>query len=386
MNKSRFSLAYCTNIWSHHQGPICSELAEILGEYHFKACLFEPVHDERRQMGWASDIPNHKWIVGPPSSNGEMTQLIKIVCDADVAILGSCPQEVQAARVTTGKLTFMMSERIMRKGLFGLRLLNPRFSRGIKKFKNMVNRKNVHYLAMGAYAAEDVRRIGAYGDRLWVWAYFSGLAAQSPQPRTRDQMCILWGGRMLSWKRVDLLLKAVGQLCHEPAFARLDIVGIGPEKSRLLKLSRKLNLGDKCVFHTPVSADHMLKTIQKSDIYVLSSNRNEGWGVVANESMSEGAVLVANEQAGAARVLIDHGRTGFLFKDGDVDNLTTILYTLFTNASLRETVRQTAWREMHRLWHPRVGAERLVELSKGLLGLAPMPAYKEGPCSRVEEV
>ena len=24
-------LAYCTNIWNHHQGPVCTELAKLLG-------------------------------------------------------------------------------------------------------------------------------------------------------------------------------------------------------------------------------------------------------------------------------------------------------------------------------------------------------------------
>ena len=126
---------------------------------------------------------------------------------------------------------------------------------------------------------------------------------------------------MLRWKRVDVLLKAITTVCREPAFYRLDVVGTGPEKASLLKLAQKLNLGDKCVFHEPVSANRIRELMHQADIYVLPSNRYEGWGVVANEAMSDGAVLVASEQAGAAQVLIDHGRTGFLFPDGDVDRL-----------------------------------------------------------------
>jgi glycosyltransferase involved in cell wall biosynthesis len=120
--------------------------------------------------------------------------------------------------------------------------------------------------------------------------------------------------------------------------------------------------------------------MRQSDIYVLSSNRGEGWGVVANEAMAEGAVLIANEQAGAAPVLIDHGRTGFLFEDDNVDALANILKTLLANKSLREIVRQAAWMEMQTQWHPRVGAERLVRLSQGLLGQAAIPVYHYGPC------
>lgn len=38
--------------------------------------------------------------------------------------------------------------------------------------------------------------------------------------------------------------------------------------------------------------------------------------------------------------------------------------------------------EIQQLWHPRVGAERLLGLCQGLLGLAPLPGYSEGPCRR----
>ena len=255
--------------------------------------------------------------------------------------------------------------------------------RGVKRFKSIANRANVHYLPMGAYAAEDVRRIGAFGDRLWTWAYFTEVAQQPPQPRTAGQTCILWAGRMLKLKRVDLLLEAVARVCREPGFGRLDVVGDGPEKGRLLKMSRKLGLADRCAFHEFVAADRVRALMREADVYVLPSNRGEGWGMVANEAMSDGAVLVANAQAGAARVLVDHGRTGFLFEDGNATALADILQTLLADASLRETVRQTAWQEMQRLWHPRVGAERLIALCQGLLGQSPMPEFADGPCRRV---
>lgn len=377
---SGMSLAYGVNIWTHHQAPLCRELVRFLGDDHFTMCLFEPVDEERRRLGWAAEVPKHPWIAGPPSSRRDIEQLIRIVCDADVAILGHCPPEIHTARAETGKLTFIMSERLWKKPFHWWRMLNPRFARGIKKYKDVANRDNVHYLAMGTYAASDVRRIGAYGDRLWTWAYFAEVASQPPQPRTDERLRILWAGRMLKLKGVDLLLKAVSHICDDSRFGGLDVVGAGPDKSRLLRLSHKLGLGDKCVFHTPVEAHQVRELMRKADIYVFPSNRYEGWGVVANEAMSEGAVLVANDQAGAAQVLIEHGRTGFLFPDRDVNNLADTLRTLMHNAELREAVRQAAWQNMQQLWNPRVGATRLIQLSHGLSGLGVMPHFAEGPC------
>ena len=276
MSSPDLTLCYCTNMWSHHQAPISRELVRLLGDGRFKLCLFDPVCEEKRKIGYAGTAPEHKWIAGPPHFSGDLERLTRLVCDAEVAVLGSCPQEVRAARAATGKLTFVMSERMWKTPFHWWRMLNPRFARGIRTFKDMANRDNVHALAIGAYAAADVRRIGAYGDRVWTFAYFAELASRPPQPRPRDKLRILWVGRMLNWKRVDLLLKAVARVCRHPAFGRVDIVGVGPEYNGLLKLARKLGLGDQCRFHEPVAADHVRELMRQADVYVLPSNRYEG--------------------------------------------------------------------------------------------------------------
>lgn len=72
------------------------------------------------------------------------------------------------------------------------------------------------------------------------------------------------------------------------------------------------------VFHEPVTSKRVRELMRQADVYILPSNRYERWGAMANGAMSDGAVLVANERAGAAPVLASHGRTGFLFEDGNV--------------------------------------------------------------------
>jgi glycosyltransferase involved in cell wall biosynthesis len=123
--------------------------------------------------------------------------------------------------------------------------------------------------------------------------------------------------------------------------------------------------------------------MRESDVYVLSSDRGEGWGAVAGEAMAEGCVLIANEQAGSARELIVDGVTGFLFRDGDVGQLASLLIRVGSDTDLRMRVRASAWNLVSTVWSPSVAAERLVALCGGLLGYAPLPTYLEGPCSRV---
>jgi hypothetical protein len=119
--------------------------------------------------------------------------------------------------------------------------------------------------------------------------------------------------------------------------------------------------------------------MRQADVYVLPSERAEGWGVVANEAMSEGAVLVINEQAGAAE-MVEHGKTGFLFSAGAGQDLGSVLASLIREPTVLERVRAAAWESMCRTWHPEEAACRLAALCTGLLGLGPMPEYSEGLC------
>lgn len=380
--RKTWRLTYVTNNWCHYQASVCRELVRLLGEDRFQLCLFGHFYDENLVLGQDEVAPDCKWIVGPPKSSDDVQRIKQVLCDADVAVLGACPHDAKVARVATGKLTFVMSERISKSPFHWWQMLDPRRLFHVVRYRNLANRENVHYLPMGAFAAKDARRIRAYGDRMWTWAYLPDLAVHPPLVRTNTEMRILWVGRMLDWKCVDLLLKAVTLVCGEQSIVRLDIVGAGPMRAEWRALAQELGLGGKCNFHEPVPPERVREMMRQADVYVMPSNRHEGWGVVVNEAMSEGAVLVANEQAGAAQVLIEHGRTGFLFEDDNVGSLADVLQTLLGDVSLREKIRQAAWQELHKKWHPRIGAERLVALSQGLLELAPMPDYAEGLCCR----
>jgi glycosyltransferase involved in cell wall biosynthesis len=379
-------LIYGTNIWSHHQIPIATELAKLLGPEQFKMALFEEVHDERRKMGWAEreELP---WVIGPPRDSTEMQTLLKECIDADVMVVGACPREVMEARIATGKLTLVAAERILKKPFHHLRMLNPRYATGIRKYRTLVNHPHVYALAIGHYAPDDLRTIGAFADRILEWGYFIDTPANLPAPLPERFCKLLWVGRVLDWKRVDLLLKALYKLRDTGCIGECLIVGEGPERQCLLDLARRLHLSPDFVQFLPsVPFSEVRRLMREADVYVLTSNRHEGWGAVAGEAMVEGCVLVANEAAGAAQVLVRDGETGLLFRDGDVEQLAGQLKKLASDYSLRMRLRKHAWDQMQNIWHPRVAAERLVALCKGLLGHSELPSFTSGPCSKATEI
>ncbi len=377
-----FTVAYSTVFWNHYQAAICYAFANLLGPSRFKMCVMQHLDKERLDLKWENVPSNCEWIIPPPESEADLERVSRIMCRADVAIMGTLgvEQAWYESRKQNGKLTFRSAERSCKIPIWH-RMFHPFFLGWAWKYRNSTSDKNLNHLAIGAYAARDARFFGAYGDRQWVWAYFSDLPDVPPQPRGKRKLRILWAGRLVDWKRVDMLITASKRLRDEGVLEQLNIVGAGPELLSLKQLTERLGVGDVCRFHGAVSPAEVLAFMRRSDVYALPSTRMEGWGVVANEAISEGCILVANRQAGAAPRLIIDGETGFIHENGNIRQFTQIIKRLAADPALQDRIRNEAWQRMHRLWHPRLAAERLVELSEGLLGLGPMPHYDEGPCS-----
>ncbi|MGE5314204.1 MAG: glycosyltransferase family 4 protein [Acidobacteriota bacterium] len=378
--KKPFSLVLGTNVWTHLQVPLAEAFTDILGAEHFRMAVFHGLDEERRTLGW-EERRSLPWVAGPPSDEREREALWKLCMDADVMVFGACPDELLKARALAGKLTLVQAERMLKKPYHALRMMNPRYARGIRRFRGMVNHPNVHALTIGYHAPEDLHQMGAYGSRVWRWGYFVDVNPEKPAPAGDRPVRIMWAGRMIDWKKVDVLLRAVSRIQHEPWFGSLNVIGDGAERAKLEALARRLSLDEgKVTIEHAIPFAEIRTRMRASDLYVLPSNRHEGWGAVTGEAMSEGCVVVANETAGSARELVTDRETGYLFRDGDAAHLASVIAHAARAYEERMEIRQRAWERMHALWHPRVAAERLVELALGLLGHAPMPIYESGPC------
>lgn len=126
-------------------------------------------------------------------------------------------------------------------------------------------------------------------------------------------MRILWCGRMVDWKRVDVLIKAFKQASKQRAMT-LQIVGDGPEQARLKRLAGEL--GEDALKWTPgkISFNGYLPNSQvrelmhEADVYVMPSNAEEGWGAIVSEALVEGCPVISTWEAGSSATLLGDRR------------------------------------------------------------------------------
>lgn len=122
---------------------------------------------------------------------------------------------------------------------------------------------------------------------------------------------IIFVGRLIKEKNVDILLKAVGITSNNFQDIKCHIVGNGPERRKLTELVFKCELLGKIRFFDFEDHDEVIARIKSSKMLVLPSSR-EGFGIVVIEAFACGIpVITVKEERNAALELVNE-ETGFV--------------------------------------------------------------------------
>lgn len=139
-----------------------------------------------------------------------------------------------------------------------------------------------------------------------------------------DRKRLIYAGRLVRRKRIDLLIAAFADIADQRPDWDLLIVGQGVEEEKLLAMAPATLLGgtEPRIRWLPfvVDPDKLVAVYRACDIFVLPSEY-EAWGLVVNEAIAAGLAVVASDVVGAAHELVDEGVNGFIFQSGDVGEL-----------------------------------------------------------------
>jgi L-malate glycosyltransferase len=123
---------------------------------------------------------------------------------------------------------------------------------------------------------------------------------------------IIYVGRLIKEKHVDLLVQAFAQHLRESPDRSLLILGDGPERETIMSRVRDLAIGDRVLFKPFLdSHDEVIGLVKSSHVCVIPSTR-EGFGIAALEALACGLpVVTVDHPDNAIRELITD-ETGFL--------------------------------------------------------------------------
>ena len=138
------------------------------------------------------------------------------------------------------------------------------------------------------------------------------LAAIDGAPPALRSADVVFVGRLIDEKCVDVLLRAVAIARGEHPGITCDVIGDGPERGNLERLAQELQLGESLRFLGSVDERELYGRLKGAAVFALPSVR-EGFGIAVVEAQAAGAVpVVAQAPHSAAPSLIDDGRTGLV--------------------------------------------------------------------------
>jgi len=112
--------------------------------------------------------------------------------------------------------------------------------------------------------------------------------------------------RLISRKRIDLLIEAVGQTRELGLDVRLNIAGEGNLMETLKKLANELKVADRVTFMGRVPAEQMPQVYRDNDIFVMSS-AHEGMSNAMLEAMASGLPIITTRCEGVEELVADNG-------------------------------------------------------------------------------
>lgn len=370
-------IVFTSNLYTPHQSPLSQSLKQKADEYYFVETVKRD--NEKLPIGWRFQGNMPKFVI-PSERLSEAKQHID---EADYLIFGSAPECLLRNRHKRCAIVLRYSERFYKKGC-------PTWQiplRYVKNFFRFGIFKNEYMLCASAYTAADLAKTGNFFGRTYKWGYFPKAEQYDTLTLMRkksknEQISIMWVGRLIDWKHPELAVWLASELKKANYRFVLRIIGSGEMKAELLRMISDLHLEDCVHLLGEKTPEQVREYMEESNICLVTSDFNEGWGAVVNEAMNSMCAVVASHAVGAVPFLVRDYENGLIFESGNRKDLLQKVEFLFTHNEMIETLGRNAYKTIIEQWNAEVAAERLLKMAEQIKIHGYCDLYEDGPCSR----
>lgn len=374
------TIVFFSNFLNHHQALLSDELYKITNKNYYFVALSE-MPDSFKRNGYP-DYDDRPYLLKAYEDERNWQKAQELAVDADVALFGASSLHFEIIRAQAGKFSFEVGERWLKRGW--INLFSPRLLKNLWYYHSKGwSKKPLYKLCSSAYCAGDQYLLQSFKGRCYKWGYFTKVEKEYDNKArdidTSSLEQLMWCARFLKWKHPEFPVKLAARLKAKGYHFMLDMYGSGEEYENIVALINKLGVNDCVHLCGNLPNDEILNEMRRHNIFLFTSDRNEGWGAVLNEAMANGCVPVAADAIGSVPFLVQDGENGMIFKSENLDSLEEKVLVLLNNRP-RVIEMATAAVETMNLWSPHVAAERLIQLIQVLHNGKCTP-YEYGPCS-----
>jgi glycogen(starch) synthase len=174
---------------------------------------------------------------------------------------------------------------------------------------------------------------------------------------------LVFVGRLVSEKGLNLLLEALAVLRSRGVAPRLTVVGAGPMLDPACELVRERALQGQVFFAGSKNPAEIATILQQHRILVVPSLYDEPFGVVALEGIACGCAVIGSRGGGLAEAI---GPCGITFENSDVNALAAAIDRLLGDRDLQQKLLENAPAHLAR-FHPARVAQSYIEVFHNVL-------------------
>ena len=378
-------ITFLTNAITPHQISIYNVFSSYENiKFYFIECV--KIDKSTLPIGWQSQDNSLDNLITYEQFQNNYKKYCDLIDSSNVVIIGSAPDLLIENRLKQNKLTFKYAERFYKTGL------------NFKNyFRNMLaawlhhgrfQKYPLYMLCASAYTAADCAKFGNYKDRCYKWGYFPELKKYddiNDLVKIKKENSLLWAGRLIDFKHPEFALSIAKRLKWEGYSFRLNIIGTGELEEKLKVQIKEENLEDCVRLLGQMRPEKVREYMEQSEIFLFTSDRQEGWGAVLNEAMNSGCAVVASHEIGSVPFLIKDGENGFAYRDGEINDLYNKVKYLLDNPKIKTEIGINAYETINNEWNANVAADRFVKLVQTIeSGSKRTNIFESGPCSKAE--
>jgi len=155
-----------------------------------------------------------------------------------------------------------------------------------------------------------------------------------------DNRSITYMGRLSYEKSIDQVIKAFARLLKKEPALKLMLIGDGPEKANLEKLTKELEIEKNVVFTGFVYKEKLVKALWANEVFITAS-KSENMPLSVLEVMAAGLPVVSVKEKGLAEITKEN-INGFFAKTDDPGDIAQKISTILDDPALGQKFGQAS--------------------------------------------
>lgn len=211
------------------------------------------------------------------------------------------------------------------------------------KQKSLLQQEARIFIAVSEFIKKKLLDQGFPSNKIFVHYVGVDTTTFTPDPGIPREPVVLFVGRLVEKKGCEYLIRAMGEVQRVQPEAELVVIGDGPLRSDLEKLSKETL--KRYRFLGAQSPETVRSWMNRAKVFsvpsiIAESGDAEAFGIVFAEAQAMGLPVVSFASGGIPEA-VAHGKTGFLAAERDWQSLASSIVKLLDDSALWDSFSQT---------------------------------------------